>query len=51
MSKSGSESSEDFEYVETPAAPTPVPPAEDFGVRTTAVPGIQNEIAPHHTQS
>ncbi len=37
MSKSNSESSDDFEYVETPAAPTPVPPAEDFGVRTTAV--------------
>lgn len=38
MSKSVSESSEDFEYVETSAAPTPVPPVEDFGVRTTAVP-------------
>ncbi len=37
MSKAVSESSEDFEYVETPAAPTPEPPAEDFGVRTTAV--------------
>lgn len=37
MSKSNSDSSDDFEYVETPAAPTPVPPAEDFGVKTTAV--------------
>lgn len=51
MSKSVSESSDDFEYVETPAALTPVPPAEDFGVRTTAVPKIQNDIAQDHAQS
>jgi hypothetical protein len=37
MSKSVSESSEDFEFIETPAAPTPVPPAENYGVRTTSV--------------
>ena len=37
MGKSGSEASEEFEFVETPAAPTPTPPAEDYGVRTTAV--------------
>lgn len=37
MAKSSSESSDDFEFIETPAAPTPVPPAEDCGVRTTSV--------------
>ena len=37
MPKSGSEVSEDFEFIETPAAPSPVPPAEDYGVRTTTV--------------
>ena len=37
MSKSHSESSEDFEFIETPAAPTPTPPEEDCGVRTTSV--------------
>ncbi|KAL8717063.1 MAG: hypothetical protein Q9225_005661 [Loekoesia sp. 1 TL-2023] len=46
MSKSMSESSDDFEYVETPAAPTPVPPAEDYGVRTTAYPAIKNGPLP-----
>ena len=37
MSKSVSETSDDFEYIETPAAHTPAPPAEDYGVRTTTV--------------
>lgn len=37
MGVSGSEASDEFEFVETPAAPTPTPPAEDYGVRTTAV--------------
>lgn len=37
MAKSHSESSEDFEFIETPAAPTPQPAAETCGVRTTAV--------------
>lgn len=37
MSKNGSEVSDDFEFIETPAASTPVPPPEDYGVRTTAV--------------
>ena len=37
MSESRSESSEDFEFIETPAAPTPVSPVEDCGVRTTSV--------------
>ncbi|KAL8989690.1 MAG: hypothetical protein Q9177_001482 [Variospora cf. flavescens] len=46
MSKSMSESSEDFEYVETPAAPTSVSPTEDFGVRTTAYPAIKNAPLP-----
>ncbi|KAL8703788.1 MAG: hypothetical protein Q9201_003028 [Fulgogasparrea decipioides] len=46
MSKSLSDSSSDFEYVETPAAPTPAPPAEDYGVRTTAYPAIKNAPLP-----
>lgn len=37
MAKSHSESSEGFEFIETPAAPTPQPAAETCGVRTTAV--------------
>jgi sphingolipid C9-methyltransferase len=37
MSKSASETSEEFEFIETPRAPTPVPPEENYGVRTTSV--------------
>ena len=37
MSKPVSEASEDFEFIETPAAPTPASPAEDYGVRMTSV--------------
>lgn len=37
MPKSGSEVSDDFEFIETPAAPASVPPPEDYGVRTTTV--------------
>ena len=37
MSKPGSEASEDFEFIETPAAPAPTPPIENYGVRTTTV--------------
>jgi hypothetical protein len=37
MSKTHSEVSDDFEFIETPAAPTPTPPVEDCGVRTTSV--------------
>ena len=37
MPKSGSEVSDDFEFIETPAAPNPVAPPEDYGVRTTTV--------------
>jgi hypothetical protein len=37
MAKTQSESSDDFEFIETPAAPIPVPPSEDCGVRTTSV--------------
>ena len=37
MPKSGSEVSDDFEFIETPAAPSPVPLPEDYGVRTTTV--------------
>ncbi|KAI4161828.1 MAG: hypothetical protein LQ342_004519 [Letrouitia transgressa] len=46
MSKSVSETSDEFEFIETPAAPTPVPPAEDYGVRTTAYPAIKNGPLP-----
>ena len=37
MSKSTSDISDDFEYVETPPAPSPQPFAENCGVRTTSV--------------
>src|SRR3954451_2392892 len=37
MSKTHSETSEDFEYIETPPAPTPALPVRDCGVRTTSV--------------
>jgi len=37
MSNSASNSSDDFEYIETPAAPTSAPPQEGYGVRTTTV--------------
>ena len=30
-------SEDDFEFVETPAAPSPAPEAQDYGVRTTSV--------------
>ncbi|KIW16623.1 hypothetical protein PV08_03811 [Exophiala spinifera] len=46
MAKTHSESSEDFEFIETPAAPTPEPPTEDCGVRTTAYPAIKNAPLP-----
>ncbi|KAL8948108.1 MAG: hypothetical protein Q9222_005677 [Ikaeria aurantiellina] len=46
MSKSGSDYSDDFEYVHTPAAPTPLPPTENCGVRTTAYPAIKNGPLP-----
>ena len=37
MPESGSEVSDDFEFIETPAASTSVLPPEDYGVRTTSV--------------
>ncbi|KAK4696612.1 sphingolipid C9-methyltransferase, partial [Lecanoromycetidae sp. Uapishka_2] len=46
-----SEVSEDFEFVETPAAPTPVPPPEDYGVRTTTYPSIKNAPLPADSAS
>ncbi|KAL9618374.1 MAG: hypothetical protein Q9160_006882 [Pyrenula sp. 1 TL-2023] len=46
MAKSSSESSDDFEFIETPAAPTPVPPAENCGVRTTSYPAVKNGPLP-----
>jgi len=36
-SNDGNVSEESFEFVETPAAPTPAPEANDYGVRTTSV--------------
>ena len=51
MSQSMSDVSDDFEFIETPAAPTPVPPPEDYGVRTTTVSTrretIERSIAPN----
>ncbi|KAI9717511.1 MAG: Sphingolipid C9-methyltransferase 2 [Candelaria pacifica] len=47
MSQSRSSTSDDsFEFIETPAAPTPNPPAEDCGVRTTSYPAIKNAPLP-----
>ncbi|MCJ1339982.1 Sphingolipid C9-methyltransferase 2 [Bachmanniomyces sp. S44760] len=46
MSKSVSEASDEFEFVETPAAPTPTPVAENYGVRTTSYPSIKNAPLP-----
>ncbi|KAJ9195632.1 hypothetical protein DTO164E3_6708 [Paecilomyces variotii] len=46
MARTHSESSEDFEFIETPAAPTPTAPPEDCGVRTTAYPAIKNAPLP-----
>lgn len=37
MPREVSQSSDEFEYIETPAAPTPSPPSENYGVRTTNV--------------
>ena len=37
MVKSASESSEDFEFIETPRAAAPPKPEENYGVRTTSV--------------
>ena len=37
MSHSVSDVSDDFEFIDTPAAPTPIPPPEAYGVRTTTV--------------
>lgn len=49
MSKAHSDSSDDFEFIETPAAPSPQPPSENCGVRTTAVgsPSPGGEATPH----
>jgi sphingolipid C9-methyltransferase len=37
MARTHSESSEDFEFIETPAAPAATPPPEDCGVKRTNV--------------
>ncbi|EEH18675.2 hypothetical protein PABG_07735 [Paracoccidioides brasiliensis Pb03] len=46
MARTHSESSEDFEFIETPAAPTQSPPSESSGVRTTSYPSIKNGPLP-----
>ncbi|KAK4546233.1 Sphingolipid C9-methyltransferase 2 [Oleoguttula mirabilis] len=47
MSSEDAAVSEDsFEFVETPAAPSPAPEASDFGVRTTSYPAIKNAPLP-----
>ncbi|RMZ78464.1 hypothetical protein DV737_g3909, partial [Chaetothyriales sp. CBS 132003] len=46
MAKTHSESSEDFEFIETPAAPAQLPPAEDCGVPTTSYASIKNAPLP-----
>ncbi|KAL8826970.1 MAG: hypothetical protein Q9191_003476 [Dirinaria sp. TL-2023a] len=46
MSTSISDSSDDFEFIETPAALTPIPPPEHYGVRTTTYPSIKNGPLP-----
>ncbi|CAF9926106.1 MAG: Sphingolipid C9-methyltransferase 2 [Heterodermia speciosa] len=46
MSQAVSDTSDDFEYIETPAAPTPLPPPEDYGVRSTTYPSIKNGPLP-----
>ncbi|KAG7007193.1 GMC oxidoreductase [Physcia stellaris] len=46
MSQAVSDTSDDFEFIETPAAPTPIPPPEDYGVRTTTYPAIKNGPLP-----
>lgn len=45
MSAKGSSVSEDsFEFVETPAAPSPAPVTTDYGVRTTSVRLFKSEM-------
>ncbi|KAL9101369.1 MAG: hypothetical protein Q9163_003371 [Psora crenata] len=51
MAKSGSEASDDFEYIETPAAPSSTLPQEDCGIRTTTYPSIKNAPLPADSAS
>ncbi|KAL9126932.1 MAG: hypothetical protein Q9217_004090 [Psora testacea] len=51
MPNSGSEASDEFEYIETPAAPSPIPPQENYGVRTTTYPSIKNAPLPADSAS
>ncbi|KIX09546.1 uncharacterized protein Z518_00626 [Rhinocladiella mackenziei CBS 650.93] len=46
MANAHSGPSEDFEFIETPAAPSPQPPAVNCGVRTTSYPTIKNAPLP-----
>ena len=54
MSNSASDVSDDFEFIETPAAPSPAPPATNCGVRTTAVSllnSIEQDQTHHNTNT
>ncbi|KAF2810276.1 S-adenosyl-L-methionine-dependent methyltransferase [Mytilinidion resinicola] len=44
--KSQASSEESFAWIETPPAPSPAPPAQDCGVRTTSYPAIKNAPLP-----
>ncbi|KAK3066027.1 Sphingolipid C9-methyltransferase 2, partial [Coniosporium uncinatum] len=44
--QSSAPSEESFQFVDTPAAPSPEPPAFDCGVRTTSYPAIKNAPLP-----
>ncbi|EFW14402.1 cyclopropane-fatty-acyl-phospholipid synthase [Coccidioides posadasii str. Silveira] len=46
MARTHSESSDDFEFIETPAAPCQSPSPENCGVRTTSYPAIKNAPLP-----
>ncbi|EEH04389.1 sphingolipid C9-methyltransferase [Histoplasma capsulatum G186AR] len=46
MARAHSESSEDFEFIETPAAASQPPSSDSCGVRTTAYPAIKNAPLP-----
>ncbi|EMC91497.1 hypothetical protein BAUCODRAFT_79835 [Baudoinia panamericana UAMH 10762] len=39
-------SEESFEFIDTPAAPSPAPETKDYGVRTTSYPAIKNAPLP-----
>ncbi|KAK3048359.1 hypothetical protein LTR09_010352 [Extremus antarcticus] len=46
MSNEKAVSEDSFEFVDTPAAPSPAPETQDYGVRTTSYPAIKNAPLP-----